>query len=317
MDAPSASAAEAPRLTARNWANLVAFIVNLGVTYGSLFGIFGATNSSLSKKYQTLVTPAGWAFSIWGLIFIWEGIFAICQMLPAFRASVLVHQVTFWWCAACAFQVLWSVFFAQEAITLAFLCMLGILGSLLALNCMADDVEHITAEEFWLLRAPFSLHLGWIIAATAVNASVLADASGAAPATLLTLAIVSLGVVVTTAAIFATAIKKPDAIVCLTCAWALLGIYSELGSPANLQNPARFNPTAWDATTLAGIRGAALVLGLALVGLAAYAAGLRLFAVHNTAQGLQHERVQHQLKSGYFASASTASGTAAGHMLVA
>jgi hypothetical protein len=58
----------------------------------------------------------------------------------------------------------------------------------------------------------------------------------------------------------------------------LLGIYSELGSPANLESPARFNPIAWDATTLAGIRGAALVLGLVLLVLATAGAGLRLFA---------------------------------------
>jgi len=171
----------------------------------------------------------------------------------------------------------------------------------LALVYMADDVEHITAEEFWLLRAPFSLHLGWILAATAVNASVLADASRATPATLLTLAIVSLCAVFTTATIFATAIKRPDAIVCLAAAWALLGIYSELGSPTKLQDPARFNPTAWDATTLASIRGAALVLGLELVALAAYAACRRLFAVHNIG-----------IKSNAFAP-----GTAAGHVLVA
>jgi hypothetical protein len=278
MDASSTTrVTEAPRLTARNWVNLAAFIFNVGVTYGSLTGIFGATNTALSKKYQTLVTPAGWAFSIWGPIFIWEGTFAISQMLPTLRASALVQRVTIWWCAACSFQILWSVVFAQEAIVLAMLCMLGILGSLLVLNWMADVGESITAKEFCLLRGAFSLHLGWIVAASALNANVLADASRAAPATLLTLAIVSLGAVFTTATVFATAINKPDAILCLASAWALLGIYSELGAPANLADPARFNPVAWDATTIVGIRGAALILGLVLVVLAIGAAGFRLF----------------------------------------
>jgi hypothetical protein len=208
MIAPGVRMTEAPRLTARNWVNLAAFIVNFGVTYGSLTGAFGATNTALSKKYQTLVTPAGWAFSIWGPIFIWEGIFAVCQMLPTLRGNALVQRITIWWSVACAFQVLWSVVFAQEAIMLALLCMLGILGSLLGLNWTADVGESMTAKEFCLLRAPFSLHLGWIVAASAVNASVLADAERAKPATLLTLAIVSLGAVFTTAAIFATTIKK-------------------------------------------------------------------------------------------------------------
>ena len=33
--------------------------VNLGITYGSLTGAFGPTNSSLSAKYHTLITPSG------------------------------------------------------------------------------------------------------------------------------------------------------------------------------------------------------------------------------------------------------------------
>merc|ERR1712008_144783 len=135
--------------------------------------------------------------------------------------------------------------------------------------------------EFWLLRAPFSLHLGWIVAASALNASVLADASRAAPATLLTLAIVSLGAILTTATIFATAIKKPDAILCLACYWALLGIYSELGDPANLDDPSRFNPVAWDAATLTAIRAAAIIFGVVIVLFLAPAAGrsrIRSFA---------------------------------------
>ena len=46
----------------RNWANLLAYVVNLGLTYSSLTGLFGETNTDLSAKYQTLVTPAGYAF---------------------------------------------------------------------------------------------------------------------------------------------------------------------------------------------------------------------------------------------------------------
>eukprot|EP00439_Symbiodinium_sp_Y106_P068896 s2156_g11.t1 len=42
-----------------NLLNLAAFLVNLGITYGSLTGAFGPTNSSLSAKYHTLITPSG------------------------------------------------------------------------------------------------------------------------------------------------------------------------------------------------------------------------------------------------------------------
>ena len=66
-------------------------------------GIFGPTNTQLSAKYQTLVTPAGWAFAIWGPIFIWEGIFAIVQMLPRFRSNPIIQDgIAYWWVARVA-----------------------------------------------------------------------------------------------------------------------------------------------------------------------------------------------------------------------
>jgi len=37
-------------------------------------GIFYNTIGGLSDKYYLDVTPAGWAFSIWGVIYLWLGI---------------------------------------------------------------------------------------------------------------------------------------------------------------------------------------------------------------------------------------------------
>ena len=67
------SAADSPattqKLTAVNYSNIVAYLLNVVVTYG--IGVGGIldlpTNDELSAKYQTLVTPIGWTFSIWGV----------------------------------------------------------------------------------------------------------------------------------------------------------------------------------------------------------------------------------------------------------
>ena len=57
------------RLTCMNYVNILAFAINVVVTYG--IGVGGIldlpTNDELSAKYQTLVTPIGWAFAIWGV----------------------------------------------------------------------------------------------------------------------------------------------------------------------------------------------------------------------------------------------------------
>ena len=77
----------------------MAYLINLGITYGSLTGAFGKTNEELSEKYQTLITPAGYAFAIWGPIFIWEGAFAVVQLLPRWRDAAVVQAMTPWWAA--------------------------------------------------------------------------------------------------------------------------------------------------------------------------------------------------------------------------
>ena len=38
------------------------------------FSIFKSTVGEVSNKYFLDITPAGWAFTIWGVIYIWIGI---------------------------------------------------------------------------------------------------------------------------------------------------------------------------------------------------------------------------------------------------
>jgi len=254
-----------------NWANLVGYLVNSGITYASIFGAFGPDNSELSEKYQLLITPAGFAFAIWGPIFIWEGVFAVAQMLPRFRGTLLVKLVTPGWLAACGCQCLWTVFFAQEWLPVALVCMLGILGGLLAIAKGTDGLP-IAWPEFLLLRGGFSLHLGWIIAATTLNVSVVADGARASPGTLLGLAITSIGAVCVLACGFAFVARRADPIVCLVAAWAFNGIRVKLSDPRELDSRTRFNPYTWDRVTLEGLQLATGLLAILALLLAAAAA---------------------------------------------
>ena len=174
----------------QSWLNLLAYLVNFGITYGSLTGAFGATNEELSEKYQSLVTPAGYAFAIWGAIFTWEGIFAVAQMFPSLSTSPVVDTVTPWWIFACGCQVAWTLFFAQDLIPGSLVCMLGILLGLVMAILRTDFLPEISLKEYFLLRAPFSLHCGWIIAASVLNINVLADYYMSSQETLLMLAMV-------------------------------------------------------------------------------------------------------------------------------
>ena len=81
-----------------NVVNILTYLLNVAVTWGSQLGWFGATNKQQSLKYQTLATPIGFSFAIWGPIFILQAIFAVVQLMPQYRSEpVVVDGVAYWY----------------------------------------------------------------------------------------------------------------------------------------------------------------------------------------------------------------------------
>jgi len=236
-----------------NYLNLGAFAVNALTTTLSGFAVFGPDNTALSKKYTLLITPAGFAFAIWGPIFLWEAAFSVLQMLPRYRSNKLVDLVTPGFVGACIAQSCWNVAFAQESMVVALIFMLGILAGLMSTIINTDGVA-MTWEEFFCLRGMFSLHGGWIVAAAILNASVVFDAARASPEDLLGLAIASIGGLCSVATVFALVKRTPDPIVPSVAAWALNAISVKLGDPTDLNNPNRHNPHMWSKETLGGLQ---------------------------------------------------------------
>jgi hypothetical protein len=279
QEVPSQSSVDGPvtkpKIIWKNWLNLASYIANAIVTYTSLTGVYGGTNTELSSKYQTLVTPSGWAFSIWGPIFMWEAVFVLAQFFPSSRQSILVMKVSPWWWSLCIMQIAWTVAFAQEQITLSLIFMLSILGSLLAIAGSTDGLR-MTALEYVLLRAPFSLQLGWIIAASVVNINVQADAAKSSQQFLLAIAVLSNAIVLAIVTIFTFAVRSPDPIIALVVAWAFAGIATELNNPINLNDPTRFNASIWNEVILGGLKSVAICISVLSLALVVIATALRV-----------------------------------------
>ena len=70
-----------PKLQTLNYVNVVAYLSNfLVVFFSTRAGL--PDNAELSNKYQTLVTPAPYAFAIWGIIFTAELASQTCHQNP-------------------------------------------------------------------------------------------------------------------------------------------------------------------------------------------------------------------------------------------
>jgi len=226
----------AEKINVKNVLNVVAYITNVLITFGvGQFGWFGASsNSELSDKYQTIVTPAGAAFSIWGPIFLLQAIFAVVQLLPRYRSKAMVQDgVGYWYVAVCMMQNCWTFSFGFDVVPLSIVFMVLIWLSLMGLLYSQYYVKsENTYEEFWLLRFPFALHGGWITAAMAVNVNVVAVYASAPAASQLALAIISLAVLHAISVWVVFAIQKPNYTIACVLAWANNWIHSELQAPS-------------------------------------------------------------------------------------
>ncbi|TVZ52529.1 tryptophan-rich sensory protein [Dokdonia sp. Hel_I_53] len=128
-----------------------------------------------SDKYENLFTPAGYAFSIWGLIFLMLVGYAIFQIRRAFfsnKKSPFIEQTGWWFAIANFLNAAWVVAFTYEYIGLSVIIMLGILCSLL-LVVWRTNMERwdapiaIIAFVWW----PVCIYAGWIAVATIANFS--------------------------------------------------------------------------------------------------------------------------------------------------
>ena len=216
-----------------NVAILVAFVLNTTLTFSSSLLPGAQSNAVLSAKYQSLATPAGWAFSIWGIIFTLEAIFSVAQLLPSFRDTDEVQKAGPLFAAGCVLQAVWSLVFAYEYVGCASVVLLLIALALwrtVAVLAQIASEKPPTAGRYVLLYLPFSIHFGWLTAATAlgVNVAVVA-AAPEAHAALLAVAVLSLALV------FVMSLLEPsgsaDSAYDLALAWALIGIAAQLRAP--------------------------------------------------------------------------------------
>jgi hypothetical protein len=129
----------------------------------------GQDTGAISDAYPTLVTPAGYAFSIWSVIYLGMIAFSIYQLLPAnvvrFRSIRSLYIFT------CALNCAWLYFWDGQQILICFFIIVALLIALLFINLQVQDPESLA--EAWIVKAPFGIYFGWVTAASAVNFAIL------------------------------------------------------------------------------------------------------------------------------------------------
>ncbi|SEI81921.1 hypothetical protein SAMN05192553_101412 [Cyclobacterium xiamenense] len=162
--------------------NSVTFLVVLLFNYlGSSGDYFGSTVGEVSADYQTLLTPAGYAFSIWGLIYLGWLAFLVFQWqgyLTGNSATALL-PAGIWFSLANLSNALWVWAWTSGHLWLSLLLIAGLLLALIRLvinfRLELDDVP--LRILFWVWW-PICIYTGWVILATVLNTSVVLRSLG-------------------------------------------------------------------------------------------------------------------------------------------
>ncbi|QSX78854.1 hypothetical protein [Agrilutibacter solisilvae] len=139
------------------------------VAWLSQRGVFGPDNGTVSDRYPTLLVAAGYAFAIWGLIFLLDVAYGIWQATGARRRDPALDRVAPWAAGGFALTAGWMPLFSLGAATpgLFWVCLLVIIGALACMACAAARaVDGVVPA--WARNA-LALHAGWLSLAVFLN----------------------------------------------------------------------------------------------------------------------------------------------------
>ena len=139
------------------------------VAWLSNMGAFGPDQGTISDRYPTLLVAAGYAFSIWGLIFLLDLVYAVWQATGKRRRDATLARIAPWAAAGFFLTTIWMPLFSQQ---LFWLCLLVIFGALACLGwcalALSRDRALQGAQRTWAWL-PLSLHAGWLTLAAFLN----------------------------------------------------------------------------------------------------------------------------------------------------
>ncbi len=218
---------------------IIVLVVNI---LASLLPLNGLTTAQISDSFPVLFVPAGYVFSIWGIIYLGSIAFTVYQLLPSQREHLRLRKMGLLFFFSCLANALWLVSFHYQQFGLAMLLILVLLVILIRIYLVLDIGRNkVKPLEKWVVDLPFSIYLSWITVATVANVSQLLywlhwDGFGLAPE-VWTVIMLAVAVVLSVLMSF---IRK-DVGYTLVLVWAFIGIAIKQSALPLVSNAAWFS----------------------------------------------------------------------------
>jgi len=209
------------------WINIIAFVLTVIVNglAGSTTILGGKFTAEISDANPTLLTPAGYVFSIWGVIYLLLGVFVVFQALPNQQGQAFQKKIGWLFALSSLLNIVWLFLWQYEYLVFSVVLMFLLLATLILIYLRLDiGRSDVRMREKLAVHLPFSVYLGWITIASIANVSLFLvsenwDGFGIGAETWATLIIIVALVI----ALLVLATRR-DIAYGLVVVWALFGI---------------------------------------------------------------------------------------------
>ena len=208
-------------------ANIIFYILTIVVN--SLAGgttlIGGKLTAAVSDSNPTLITPAGYVFSIWSIIYILLGAFVIYQALPSRSNRGFTERIGWLFVLSSIVNIVWIFFWQFEYLAVSVVLIFLLLASLIAIYVrLGIGKSKVGLADRLFVHLPFSVYLGWITVASIANVATALvslnwDGGGISPE-IWAILVVGVALVITALML----IIRKDVAYSLVIIWALVGI---------------------------------------------------------------------------------------------
>lgn len=130
------------------------------------------TTGEISDQFPIYFVPAGYVFSIWGLVYLAMIVFTIFSLTPKGLADPRIDAITGWLIAASLFNISWIFLWHYLQFIWTLIPIFGLLVSLSVIyEKLKIGIEPRSFKETMLVSVPFGIYLGWITVAVVANVS--------------------------------------------------------------------------------------------------------------------------------------------------
>jgi len=154
----------------------IAFILMVVVNIlAVVLPINGVTPGQVSDSYPNLFAPAGFTFSIWGLIYLLLLGFVVYQFTTLKKENKcldFLNKLRVLFIVSSLLNTAWIFSWHYKIIPLSTLLIIGILICLILIIRLLKN-QDLSLSQYTFLRLPFSVYFGWITVATIANITVL------------------------------------------------------------------------------------------------------------------------------------------------